>query len=79
MITVRPMIKTAGICGGSARISGTRIPVWVLEQSRRLAISESDILQDYPSITHDELHAAWEYARDNAAEIEAEIRDNQEA
>src|SRR5262249_37719114 len=28
--------KTAGVCGGSARIAGTRIPVWQLVEARNL-------------------------------------------
>jgi uncharacterized protein (DUF433 family) len=45
--------KTPGIVGGDARIAGTRIPVWVLENYRRLGLSEARILENYPS-----LHAA---------------------
>ena len=32
------------ICGGEACIVRTRIPVWVLVQSRRLGVSEADLL-----------------------------------
>ena len=35
----------AGICGGSARIVRTRIPVWTLENFRRLGLSEGAMLQ----------------------------------
>ncbi|WP_367268164.1 DUF433 domain-containing protein [uncultured Thiohalocapsa sp.] len=41
--------KTTGVCGGAARILRTRIPVWVLEQARRLGTSEADILRCYPT------------------------------
>jgi len=39
--------STLGVVGGDLRIVGTRIPVWVLEQARRLGSSESDILGSY--------------------------------
>jgi hypothetical protein len=29
---VRGIVATAGVCGGSARVAGTRIPVWSLVQ-----------------------------------------------
>src|SRR5258708_32990016 len=65
--------KTPGVCGGDACVSGTRIPVWVLEQARQLGMKHSEILDDYPSITWAQLLSAWQYAEDNRAEIEAQI------
>src|SRR6476660_8111857 len=38
-----------GVCGGEPCIVRTRIPVWVLEQARRLGTSEADLLRAYPS------------------------------
>lgn len=35
----RGVEATPGVCGGSACIAGTRIPVWLLEQGRRLGMS----------------------------------------
>ncbi len=40
---------TPGVVGGDPRIVRTRIPVWVLEQARRLGSSEAEILSAYPS------------------------------
>lgn len=71
--------KTAGVCGGDACIAGTRVPVWVLEQARRLGASEGDLLADYPSLTEADLSTSWEYVRANRSEIESAIRDNEEA
>ncbi|GAF96142.1 unnamed protein product, partial [marine sediment metagenome] len=41
--------STAGTCGGDPRISGTRIPVWLLINAWRLGISDDDMLRAYPS------------------------------
>lgn len=71
--------KTVGVCGGSARIENTRIPVWVLENARRLGISESDLLLDYPTISAQDLVNAWNYVRAHRSEIESEIQRNEEA
>lgn len=66
------------VCGGEARIAGTRIPVWVLEQARRLGTSEADILTAYPSLQPKNLAAAWAYVQAHPEEIENDIRANEE-
>ena len=71
------IVKKAGVCGGDACVSGTRIPVWVLERSRQLGITITDILEDYPSITWGQLLAAWQYAEENREEIETQIQENE--
>ncbi len=55
--------STPGICGGEARIVRTRIPVWVLEQARRLGVTEADLLRSYPTLRAEDLVHAWAYAR----------------
>ena len=67
------------VCGGEACIVRTRIPVWLLEQARRLGTSEQELLAAYPSLRAEDLVNAWAYARSHAAEIENEIRENETA
>ncbi len=69
--------KTEGVCGGSACIEKTRIPVWVLENARRQGVSESELLQDYPTLTAQNLANAWTYVRSNRKEIERQIAENE--
>ena len=69
--------KTAGICGGSARISGTRIPVWLLVEARDLGVTEAQLLLDYPSLRAQDLVNAWSYAKSHRDEILAEIHENE--
>jgi uncharacterized protein (DUF433 family) len=69
--------KTEGVCGGSACIEKTRITVWVLENARRQGVSESELLQDYPTLTAQDLANAWIYVRSNREEIEREIAENE--
>lgn len=71
--------KTSGVCGGDACIAGTRIPVWVLVNARRLGISEAELLKDYPTLRASDLANAWAYAEIYADEIEIAIRENEEA
>ncbi|MCL1473573.1 DUF433 domain-containing protein [Argonema antarcticum] len=71
--------KTPGVCGGDARITGTRIPIWSLIESRRLGITEAQLLDDYPHITAASLANAWAYADAHLDEIDEAIRKNEEA
>lgn len=70
--------STPNVCGGSACILRTRIPVWVLENARRQGVNESELLQDYPTLTAQDLANAWSYVRSHRAEIEREIIENEE-
>src|SRR3954453_7279892 len=71
--------STAGGGGGGPRIAGTRIPVWTLEQARRLGASEADLLSDYPGLRAADLVNAWTYVATHREQIEAQIRENEEA
>ena len=67
------------VCGGEPCIVRTRIPVWLLEQARRLGTSEADLLRAYPALRADDLANAWAFVRSHRAEIEQQIRENEEA
>jgi uncharacterized protein (DUF433 family) len=67
------------VCGGEACIVRTRIPVWLLEQASRLGASEQTLLAAYRSLRAEDLVNALAYARSHAAEIEAQIRENETA
>jgi len=71
--------KTLDVCGGDARIAGTRIPVWSLVNYRRLNASDARILQDFPHLKAEDLVNAWIYADAHSDEIEADIRRNEES
>jgi len=71
--------STPDICGGEPCIVRTRIPVWVLVQSRRLGMSEADLLRAYPTLHAEDLANAWAYFRTHRGEIEQQIRANEEA
>lgn len=64
---------------GEPCIVRTRIPVWVLEQARRLGTSEADLLGNYPTLRAEDLVQAWAYVRAHRTEIEQDIRENEDA
>jgi uncharacterized protein (DUF433 family) len=67
------------VSGGEPCIVRTRIPIWVLEQARRLGTSEADILRSYPSLKAEDLTNAWAYVRAHRPEIEKQIDENEAA
>ena len=69
--------STPGVCGGEPCIVRTRIPVWVLEQARRLGSREQELLRSYPTLRAEDLANAWAYVRSHRAEIEEQISENE--
>ena len=67
------------ICGGEPRIVRTRIPVWLLEQAKRLGTSDAELLKSYPTLRAEDLVNAWAYVRSHRLEIEQQIKENEEA
>ena len=66
-----------GVSGGEPCIVRTRIPVWLLEQARRLRTSEADLLRCYPTLRAEDLVNAWAYARAHRDEIDHQIEENE--
>ena len=69
--------KTAGVSGGEACIVRTRIPVWSLENYRRLGWSEAAILENFPSLRAADLVNAWAYADAHTEEMDKAIHTNE--
>lgn len=69
--------KTPGVCGGSARVAGTRIAVWLLVEMRREGWSESQFLENYPTLDAFDLQHAWDYFAAEPTEIERDIHENE--
>jgi uncharacterized protein (DUF433 family) len=69
--------KTPGVCGGRACIRNTRITVWGLVNSRRLGLADGQLLENIVGLTPQDLQAAWDYYRENCAEIDEDIRENE--
>jgi uncharacterized protein (DUF433 family) len=57
----------------------TRIPVWLLVQTRQLGATEADLLRAYPTLRAQDLVEAWAYWHAHPAEIERQIQANEAA
>jgi len=66
-----------GVCGGEPCIVRTRIPVWVLEQARRLGVSEAELLRSYPTLRAEDLANTWAYVRSHWEEVSGQIEANE--
>src|SRR6266705_1300703 len=71
--------SNTNVCGGEPCIVRTRIPVWLLEQARRLGTSEAELLQSYPTLRAQDLANAWDYVRAHRDEIDKQIAENEAA
>jgi uncharacterized protein (DUF433 family) len=54
--------------GGEPCIVRPRIPLWLLEQARRLGSSEQELLAAWPSLRAEDLVNAWPYGRAHTTE-----------
>jgi len=69
--------KPPGVCGESACIVRTRIPVWLLVEARNAGASEAHLLSSFPAPRAEDLLNAWAYYRANKEEIDQEILENE--
>jgi uncharacterized protein (DUF433 family) len=67
------------VCGGEPCVVRTRIPIWILEQARRLGATEEMLLRSYPRLRAEDLANTWAYVRSHGPEIERQIRENESA
>jgi uncharacterized protein (DUF433 family) len=70
---------TDAVSSGEPCISRTRIPIWILEQARRVGASEAELLRSYAGLRAEDLASAWGYVRAHRDEIDAQIRENEAA
>ena len=62
-ITINPQV-----CHGQACIQGTRIPVYQILRMLACGDSVEDLLQEYPSITREDILACFDYVASLAEE-----------
>ena len=74
----RPLIvSTPGTCGGKPRLEGHRITVkHVVLDYQREGMSPDEIVSAYPTLTLSDVHAALAYYYGHQAEIDADIKED---
>ena len=71
--------RTPGVCGGSACVGQTRIPVWQIVAWKRQGMRHSEIAAIYPDLlSEDDVAMAWSYylCADNRQEVEQDLHTN---
>ena len=71
--------KAPDVLGGAACVVRTRVPVFVLENYRRLGWTESKLLANYPTLRAADLVHAWAYVDSYRQEIDDAIARNEAA
>lgn len=62
------VITDPAVCGGMACVRGTRIPIAIILDTLAEGDSAESILDAYPNLTIDDIHAALAYAGELARE-----------
>ncbi|HET9226760.1 MAG TPA: DUF433 domain-containing protein [Thermoanaerobaculia bacterium] len=70
------IVRTEGFCGGSPRISGTRIPVWGIAELYKRGEPAGEIAALYTHVDPAAIQDAIGYYLDHRQEIDAEIEAN---
>lgn len=71
--------RTPGVCGGRACIAGHRVRVMdVVVWHEKRGMCPEEIVCQFPGITLADVYAALAYYFDNRAEIEADLRNDEE-
>lgn len=68
--------KNMGVCGGSACIIRTRIPVWSIIEYMLMGVEREKLLKNFPTLRVQDLSNAWAYYDANKVEIDTEIEEN---
>jgi uncharacterized protein (DUF433 family) len=69
------IVSTPGTCGGKPRLEGHRITVrHIVLEHQREGMSPDEIASAYPGLKLSEIYAALAHYHDNRAEIDADIK-----
>ena len=69
--------QTPDVCGGTARVAGTRFPVWTIERFREVGASVQDLLTYFPTLSAAQVERALDYVRTHPHKISEEILQNE--
>ncbi len=67
------IVRTLGVCRGSARIAGTRIPVWILHSLWASGATDRQIFDAYPSLSEEQLREVRYYIRHHKKSIARDV------
>jgi len=71
--------STPGVCGGRARVAGSRVPVHRIARYYQLGYSPEEMLAMLNSLSLPQIYAALAHALSNPKEIDQALREEDEA
>jgi uncharacterized protein (DUF433 family) len=71
------VVRTPGVCGGRARIEGTRVRVYDVAFLHKDGATDDKIREANPDLAPAQIHAALAYYYDNREEIDAELAEDE--
>ena len=80
VLSIDHIVKTPGVCGGAARVAGTRLPVWMLISQLLAGAGVEELLDGYDhlGLSRAQVYAALAYYYDNQGEVDAAIGENEQ-
>ena len=74
------VVVTPGMCGGRARIAGTRLPVWmVVSEIIRGGEAPEEFVEAYPHVSLAQVYDALSFYYDHRADVDRDLRDQEAA
>jgi uncharacterized protein (DUF433 family) len=73
------IIKIPGVCGGSAIIESSRIPVWTIIKCLTSGFPKRKIIMNFAGLTKENIDDCIDYYSKNKKEIDLDIKENEEA
>src|SRR5437773_1397248 len=74
------VVRSAGTCGGRARIDGTRIPVWlVVSAIVRGGMTPEEFLESYSHLRLYQVYDALSFYYDHRVEVQRDLREQDAA
>jgi uncharacterized protein (DUF433 family) len=74
------VVVTPGICGGRARIAGTRLPVWVVvAEIIRGGTSPDEFVDAYPQVSLAKVYGALSFYYDHRSQVDRDLREQEAA
>jgi uncharacterized protein (DUF433 family) len=68
--------KIPNVCGGSACVIRTRIPVWSIVEYMQMGVGKEKLLLNFPTLRSQDLANVWAYYDANKEEIDTEMKEN---
>lgn len=68
------IVRARGVCNGDECVKDSRIQVWILESLRRQGVDDAEFLEQYPSLSSEDLKEVWGFVAAHKLKIDQTIK-----